>query len=147
MWLLGLGFFAHSFLIVSFIYLAFLDGHMKERSCLPYPSDRVINRNESSDLKAPISKQSYSPESMHGRQWFASLFFSLHGHGGIACDTFAVTEHGLTQPLVPLRPLQVFREEREVEIRHCSVLRRQLILLYRWENLFSVYYRAKPLQC
>lgn len=46
----GVGFFAHSFLIVSFIYLTFLDGHMKEGTCLPYPSDWVINRNESSDF-------------------------------------------------------------------------------------------------
>lgn len=46
----GVGFFAHGFLIVSFIYSTFLDGHMKEGTCLPYPSDWVINRNESSNF-------------------------------------------------------------------------------------------------
>lgn len=84
---------------------------------------------------------------MNGRQWFAVLFFSLHGQGRIACDTFAVTEHSLIKPLFPLRPLQAFREDRKVEIRHCLVLRRQPILFSRWENLFSKCYRAKPLLC
>lgn len=36
--------------------------------------------------------------------------------------------------LLPLRPLQTFREDRRVEIKHCLVLRRQPILFNRWEK-------------